>query len=428
MGQGKKNHLNVTAKIFVALYQAATWLAAELAVPYLRLTYGASDLPGSYQERYGKWKGTLPDEFIWFHGASVGEVNSLIPVIKAWRAKHPNIHTLLTATTTTGLERGKESVHEVHLLPFDHRVFISKALGNTKPVRFVFGETELWPELLSYLNKKKVPCYLVNGRISARSFRRYQKVQKIISPTLQLLRRICVSTQESRDRFIALGADEKKVIITGNAKYDVVPRIDGRSPLEPFFQNVGVILTLGSLRPGEEKKWFPVIARLINSSQYSDLRVLIVPRHREKFQEFANALNQHRIAFDAYSKLLGLPSKKSVILVDAMGNLERAYSCSRMSFIGGTLFSEHGGHNPLESAMYKNALLLGPYGETIQEVRQSLLNNNAVMIVRNEFEIEAALTRLLNDKNLAHTMGEGAFSVWEKYRGATARILEAIED
>jgi len=398
----------------------------SLSAPILLLPYFAWKSKGIAQlsERTGSWKLTLPDGFAWFHGASVGEVNSLLPVIKRWREIHPEVFTLLTATTTTGINRGKEAVHETRLLPLDHPRYIARALNGAIPRIFVFGECELWAELLTYLQNRGVKTFLINGRMSERSVRRYRHFTGILVPVISRVSHLCVGTEASRKRFVSLGADKGRSTVTGTSKYDIEPKeIRKRGAESKFFKVAGKILVLGSIRPKEEEIWFPPLKDILSSE--SSLRVIVAPRHPEKFVYFAEQLEKYGIDFARYSE--GLPTSHSCLLLDTLGQMERAYSEAELSFVGGTLFPEYGGHNPLEAAMYSNGIVLGPHGSTIEEVRSDLEKADAAERVESVNDVQEVVSILLTNKNRIDRKGTNAYGVWQRYRGATSRIIEILE-
>ncbi|NDC37008.1 MAG: hypothetical protein EBZ48_03030, partial [Proteobacteria bacterium] len=185
-----------------ALYQVAMPALAYCAAPFFYLhPRGRLRL----NERYGHWN-LPPGSYLWLHGASLGEVQGLIPLCTYIRERFPAKRLLLTATSPTGLEAGRSYVHEVRLLPFDAPALIRRALTGVSVEGFIFGETELWPTLLSSLEKRQVPRCLVNARISDATSGIYLFFGNLFRPHMQALSCICAGDEGSMQRLLNLGA------------------------------------------------------------------------------------------------------------------------------------------------------------------------------------------------------------------------------
>jgi 3-deoxy-D-manno-octulosonic-acid transferase len=411
------------ASTLETVYDVAVRVASYIALPFFLLsTRGKTRV----SERFGAWNLNIQEPFIWVHGASVGEVGSLLPIIKRIRDAHPEVKILLTSTSATGLERGAGAADESKLLPFDCMAAIEKALGNATPKLFVFGETELWPSLLRFLSTRRVPCIMVNGRISARSLKRYQVLLPLFSRALARITQLHVSNDASKDRFIALGADPEKLFVSGNAKYDRNGRkwIEESSRTKSTFFKEGVpILTLGSIRPGEEEIWFPAIARVLRERL---LNVVIAPRHKEKFEFFSEALGRAGISFRRWSAN-GSEKSIPVLLLDAMGELERFYAVSELAFVGGTLVPEYGGHNPLEPAQYRCCVVLGPYGSVIEEIRADLRAASALHEIRDVEDAYQLMLKYISSPESFESCRQQARVVWDRYSGAASRVAGELE-
>ena len=406
-----------------AFYSGAVLVMSMIAAPILALSArGRKRL----NERFGEWAPLPEDEFVWFHGASIGEVAGLMPLMKLWRRQFPRMKILLTATSITGLERGAAAADEVRLLPFDSNPYIRNALKGRLPVKFIFGETELWPALLEYLALYGVPAYLVNARISDRSLARFRRLGFLFRPALQTLHAVVASTQKAASRFVELGAVQSCVRVVGNAKYDVSPEVKTAEEAAKIKQSLLVsrdpVITLGSIRPGEERVW----ARALKRYAGKGVSFVIAPRHQEKFEHFAAFFAGLELKFDRFTQLEGKPSSKPLLLLDSMGQLERVYSFSDIAFVGGTLVSGYGGHNPLEPAMYSACVALGPYGPVIAELRETLIEEGAVALLRSAGDVEDLCEALIKNSTACHDCGRRAHRVWLKHSGAAARIMDVI--
>ncbi len=383
---------------------------------------------GGLKERVGIWSKGGARQFVWFHGASLGEVHGLIPLMKEWRSRRPADKILLTATSTTGVEKGRAYSDEAHLLPLDNPISIRLALRGRVPSSFIFGETELWPTLLSYLHKKGVRIHMVNGRISTKSVARYGWIRPWIVPALEVIDSVCVVSEGAKLRFQKLGVSSHKITVTGNAKYDhddtSFEEGNKRFLREEILGNSYPVATFGCMRPGEEKIAFPAIKKVID--QQSALNIIIAPRHQEKFSYFAEALREAGISFRTFSSEELRSPSGGVLLLDAMGELARMYQLSDVGVVGGTLLPHYGGHNPFEPAQYQTCVVLGPYGEVIEELREDLRTGNGLIEVTNSEEIESLLVELSKSPEKFYNIGKRSREVWNCHKGAQARIFERI--
>ena len=377
-------------------------------------------------ERLGHWNIKSEKPLVWFHGASAGEISGLIPIIERYKAAGGKSAILVTATTSTGVEQAAKFADYCKLLPFDARAYLNRALSGLKIEKFIAAETELWPGLLHFLHQKNIPAYLVNARISKYSIRRYQFFRPIVQRPICSFEKIICANQQSRDRFITLGAEQSKVVIGGNSKYDKLPSvksaIEAQNLRAEFFKKDAPVLVLGSLRPQEEVGWFSALQRIAQTGK--DLAVVIAPRHKEKIEYFASALAQAGLAFSKRSENQPVEqSGLSIILLDTFGELERIYSFADLVFIGATLV-DIGGHNPLEAAAYGAAVAVGPYTSNVSDIVEAMEQSDGLLSVRTEAEILALLQKLLLKDPILKSIGLAGKQVWHTQVGAAERIAK----
>ncbi len=398
-----------------AVYNIAGVVLPPIAAPFfLCHSRGKRRL----SERFGCWN-VQSDNLLWFHGASVGEVIGLLPIIDGCRSRFPNYQILLTATSPTGLDLALGKTDFQALLPFDNAIWLKKAIKGLGIKAFIFGETEIWPTLLDILGD--VPRILVNGRCSDATLRIWDKkvIKPVITECLASLDAVFAINQKYADRFSQHGA--KNVSVNGNTKYDSEPSIKSKQEAAElkasFFKDDLPTLILGSLRPGEEDIWFPALKR-------EDINVLVAPRHQEKFEYFATKLAEYKIDFARRSKN---DKTKRVVLLDTMRELEKAYSFADLAFIGATLVPKLGGHNPLEAAAYGVPIVIGPYYENIDNIVAELNSAKGVFIIQSETNVKKILDRLVEKDPDLISAGQAAKAVAERQRGACKRILDRIE-
>ncbi len=407
------------------LYDFLTIVIAFLLYPFLRIhSRGKRRL----SERYGNWKNVANEEVYWFHGASIGEVKGLLPLIRVLRSHQPQARILLTATSPTGLDAASDEVDAAFLMPFDHLLFLKKPLSKLRVRAFIFGETELWPNILSLLTNKGVPLHLVNGVISDKSFYWYRKLRTLFMTALGHVQTLSISDQKSFSRFLELGAVKERMQVTGNAKHDRVLKITSKDTAtelkKQFFLEGGRVLTLGSMHPGEIEYWFPVLKEALVT--YDQLSILIAPRHREKFSYFHDELMRYGFSFTSRSKMLqGEGACLPVCLLDTYGELEDAYSFSNAAFVGGT-FVDIGGHNPFEPASYGVLPVVGPYVHKISPLVKELADEDACIELPDISGVRKFLKAFMEDEQKIQDAGERARRVFQKHQGAAERIYKQI--
>ena len=409
-------------KLIPTLYGAVVTAMAPIAVASLALKpRGRANL----HHRLGLWGLESGRKYVWFHGASAGELRGLIPVLKGWRDRFPEDSLLVTATTVTGLEAIQGLADEYRILPFDAPIFIRAALDSVNIRLFIATETELWPALMSYLKKRRIPRCLINARISQRSFPKYLRVKKVIAPALHSFNWIAAGDEESLERIRTLTGDAMKGELLGNTKFDVErgALTQGEDPFwEGYHRDTRVTIVLGCVRPGEEAWWFNAFKKIIEQSR--DFRIVIAPRHREKFDYFAEKITEFKFPFIRRSRDLYDP-KVPVVLLDQFGELPSVYHGATLSFIGATLVPL-GGHNPLEAAAWGSFVAVGPSCDTYETIVKALVKGGGGAIVSNEQEIEQLVIIAVVDPEGMQERGRAGIRVWESQQGATDRILSRL--
>jgi 3-deoxy-D-manno-octulosonic-acid transferase len=382
-------------------------------------------------ERFGSW-GSLPGELSWFHGASLGEVKGLLPLV---RTLTPHLEgTLLTATSAPALHLAGDDVSLTRLLPFDSRWWLSRALARSRIRLFVSTETELWPTLTYMLSQNGVPLYHVNARISEYTFPRYYKVRRLIVDVLHRYKRIYVSDEASMDRFSGLGVASDILTLVGNTKYDAVPKFSYPFSREPMrrkwwkatdVSDNDIVVTLGSLRPGEEEHWFPAIVKLLR--RYPRLKVVVAPRHNEKIDYFKDALTRFGLSYALLSQVLTSSNSVSspILLLDISGYLEDAYALSSLAFIGATLV-DIGGHNPLEACAYGTPVVVGPHHSVIKEVVQRLVSARVCTVVTGCNDIERLVELAHRNDGSEVEVRQRTRDTWLSFQGVAKKIVDDI--
>ena len=377
---------------------------------------------------------------IWIHALSVGEVLSAHPLVKELRLARPSITLIFSASTKTGEELARNVMaKEVDLfIPFPLDIFsvARKFINLIAADLFVLVETDFWPNFIHTINRKGTPAILVNGRISQKSFARYQRFRFIFLPMFKIFKFISMQTESDAKKMIALGVNADRVKALGNLKYDaVLPDMVGwdqeQRPTSFYRQQFGispekVVWIAGSTHPGEEVAILTAYKRL--SLLFPDLFLVVAPRDVERgreVKEIADKLGltvRLRTAPLQDEEFPGAP----LLILDTMGELSRMYSFCNIAFIGGSLVPD-GGHNPLEPAAFAKPILFGPYMDDFTEIASDLLEKDAAIVCHDEDEIFEVMKKLLVNHSIQKQMGEDAQALVIQHRGVTKRHIEIIQ-
>jgi len=360
---------------------------------------------------------------VWIHAVSVGEVIAISSLIKSL-AKEYDI--LLSTITDTGnqvaSQRFKDLPVKIIYLPLDCPFAIKRTLRTFNPSALLIAETEIWPNLI-LTSSKKIPVFLINARISDKSFRRYKKIKFFLKPILSSFSLIAVQDEKYKNRFKDLGAPEDKIVVTGNTKFDIeIPYISF------LWENLvpRPIIVAGSTHFPEEKLITETFLKIPISSS-----LFIVPRHPERYKEVERIINsmideKNEIGFYKLSELpLDMRSYfKIIILVDQMGILGSLYRIADIAIIGGS-FIPHGGQNPLEAIYWKKPVIFGPSMENFPFIEE-FLERGACLQTEKE-ELKDLLEDLLKNPDKRIELGEKAYQILKQKTGATEKILSLLK-
>ncbi|MBN2227347.1 MAG: hypothetical protein JW763_08275 [candidate division Zixibacteria bacterium] len=362
----------------LTLYRVFTFLVYYLSLPVLFWTrlldsrkwhnrLGYFDLYGMDRE---------PEDIsrpVWLHASSMGEVQVMGILAERLRKQNPDIELFVTVMTETGYARACEIMggpHAVGFLPLDYHAPIKRFLHTITPRAAVFIETEIWPNLVMALGQHAIPIFLANGRLSEKSSRRYYAFRSGLRRVLGQYTRLMVQSDIDRTRYEHIGAPGERVEVFGSLKFDApVQRLTPEQKAAirarlPFSENCR-LLVAGSTRNGEHEKILAVFQQL--HQQCDDIRLLMVPRHLDKLDAIAKAIQERGLNGVRYSEDKTKRDDIAVVLVDVMGILNDLYGIAEIAFVGGTL-TDIGGHNILEP-VWKGVPVV--YGPSVANVRDS---------------------------------------------------------
>jgi 3-deoxy-D-manno-octulosonic-acid transferase len=374
---------------------------------------------------------------IWFHGVSVGEIHLLRQVVARHRRRHPDGQFIISTTTDTGFEEARKHFPDLHVIfwPFDFSWAVARALREIAPSLVVLAEGEIWPNFLLAAKRRGVPVAVINGRMSPRSLKRYQWLAPLVRPLFQQVDLLAMQTERYADGVRQLGAAAERVAVTGNVKFDGVnsERTNPKSLQVGRLLNVragDLIWIAGSTQAPEEEIALDIYRRV--KAAHPDLRLILVPRQRDRFDEVAKLLERSGLPYLRRSRLesrtpaLGL--RTSIILVDTIGELGALWGLADVAFVGGSMDGRRGGQNMIEPAAYGAAVLFGPHVWNFRETAEQLVQRRAALQVSDAVELEESLERLLSDPAERQQLGEAAQRYVQEQQGATERTLDLLDE
>ncbi|MBN1457643.1 MAG: 3-deoxy-D-manno-octulosonic acid transferase [Sedimentisphaerales bacterium] len=390
---------------------------------------------GGFRDRFGCIKRLSPDKkSIWIHAVSVGEVNATRTIVARLKQVLPDHEIVISSTTDTGYARAKALYNnelKVFYFPFDLYLVMSKAFKNIKPDICLLMELEVWPNFTHIANKLSVPVVVVNGRLSDKSFPRYKLIKSLTKHMFKKVDLFLAQTSEYANRFIELGACPEKVIVTNSLKYDtaqITDKIEGADELtqqlnlgpEPFW-------VAGGTGPSEEGFVLDIFTNL--KKEFNDLRMAIVPRKPERFNETANLIEQSKFTFARLSKVksqkFSSTEKADIILGDTMGDLKKFYSLADIVFVGRSL-TPMGGSDMMEPTALGKCTIFGPYTFNFKQTVEALLAGKGAIEVKNPAQLLDAVKKCLLDKNFRQNIANNGKDVIRQNQGATKKSVDEI--
>jgi 3-deoxy-D-manno-octulosonic-acid transferase len=400
---------------------------------------------GKYRQGFAaKFLGAVPIRHsnrpcIWFHAVSVGEINLLGVALKAASRHRPDVECVISTTTMTGyaLARQKYAHHPIFYCPLDFTWAVRRAMRRIRPSLLVLAELELWPNLIRAAREANARVAIINGRLSERSFRGYQRIRRLLQPVLTQIDAIAAQNDRYAKRFIRLGAPTDRVHVTGSLKFDGAS-LDRDNPLTDRLRKLAgiaaddIIFLAGSTQAPEEQLAVDAFRAL--TEKHPRLRLIIVPRHPHRFDEVAALLDQSSLAWQRRSALSSnhqsaflTPHSSRILLVDTIGELGGWWGTATIGFVGGSLFSSRGGQNMIEPAAYGVAVSFGPNTQNFRDVVEMLLSNRAAVRVNSGSELTGFVRRCLEDHGYAAALGANAAAVVKAQQGATERTWKLLE-
>jgi 3-deoxy-D-manno-octulosonic-acid transferase len=409
------------------LYRFASAAAQPLLPLWLRwrAAKGKED-PARLRERYGYASHARPaGALLWLHAASVGEANSILPLIGALRLRLPQLNLLLTTGTTTSAALMKQRLPQgvIHqYVPLDTPEFTQRFLLHWRPEVALFVESELWPNLIAAADRIQCLMGIINGRMSARSFAGWQRRPGMIRALLSRFNIIFAQSSADAERYKALGA--RRVECVGNLKYDAPALSCDEAELLALRQQLQgrPVWLAASTHPGEEAM-IAAAHRLLAATR-PGLLTIIAPRHPARGAEIAALCRTHApVAQRSLGEAIG--AKSGFYIADTLGELGLFYRLSEIAFMGGSLVA-HGGQNPLEPARLSCAIASGPHVHNFEDIYRELAQAGACEMLEDDSALAGTIDRLLRDATRRASMGRQARLVVEAHAGSNELLLSRL--
>jgi len=422
-----------------SLYSVLVMIVAVVASPwfiYQALRYK------KYVGSLGQRMGYLPvsfnmdgDESIWVHAVSVGEVLTARPLISELKRRYPHLRMFLSTTTMAGQQLARRSVRDVDAVfyfPFDFGFVVKRTLDLVRPRLFIMMETEIWPNLLRECHARGVKTVVANGRLSARSFPRYRMIRPMMRRVLNHIDRFLVQSEESARRFIDLGADPARVVVTGSLKFDSLEasstalQARARDRVLRYFRvpNARPVIVAGSTMKGEETAVLRAFRKL--RAKAPNTLLILAPRNPERFAEADQLARAEGWKVAKRSDLaIDTEPRVDVVVLDTIGELATVYQLGTVVFVGGSIAAT-GGHNILEPAVFGKPIVFGPHMENFLEIAEAFVTNGAGVQLAGEEELEEAFVSLMGDPVRRARLGAAARALVEANRGANEKSVTVL--
>ncbi len=404
-------------------------------------------LPKALRE---KIRGERP---IWLHAVSVGEVAASKKLIEGLHGAFPDKKIIISTVTPTGNKIAFSIAGSRDLLiylPLDFSFIVKRVVSIINPSILIIAETEIWPNLISVISKRRIPIVTVNSRISDSSFKGYRMLKFLISPLLNKISFFCAQAKTDAERLAALGVKEDKIEVTGNMKFDNANignmGKDGGDYAKIYREKLRLkaedkLLIAASTHSGEEEIILNIYKNL--KSEFSSLKLLIAPRHPHRAKDVGKLAREYGFAPLSVSQLASLSvcqlkekpanrptgqpaNKQEVFILDTIGQLIYFYAASDIVFMGGSLIKK-GGHNILEPAFFAKPVVFGPHMFNFRDMTALFLSAEACVQAQDAGALQEKIKILLADSIKAADLGKRAKELLEKNKGATARNLSRIK-
>jgi 3-deoxy-D-manno-octulosonic-acid transferase len=381
-------------------------------------------------ERFGYMDRKLEARSIWVHAVSVGEVQAAAALVRALQSRYPDKPLVFTTMTPTGSQQIRDLFGDTVVqsyVPYDHASAVRRFFDWANPELAIIIETEIWPNLFRECGLRDIPLVLASARVSPGSVSRYRRLVSLFSETLSHGIVIAAQTETDAARFRSLGANAKRIHVTGNIKFDfdLDPEVPGKGRTFRDEQaRQRPLWVAASTHAEEEQMILSAHQRVITA--YPDALLLMVPRHPERFQAVASLIERNGMKYVTRSSGARCDSGTQVFLGDSMGELTTFYAAADVAFVGGSLVPV-GGHNLLEPAALGLPVLTGPHTFNAPDIAELLVEDGCAQVVETGDELAGRVIALLGDAADRDRRGGVGRQVVENNRGTLQRVLNMVD-
>lgn len=372
---------------------------------------------------------------IWVHALSVGEVMSASTLVQHLRVHHPDAKLFFTASTLTGFQTAHrlfaDQPVDLGYFPYDWIWAVRKVSAKIRPTQVIITETDIWPTFLWEMQRRRVPVYLVNLRVSDRTWKNYRRFRWLAKSLYAVFERVCVQTPKEMERLIELEVPDDRICITGNLKFDGAQSEAIAKQASVCFDDLNIpaghrIIVAGSTHEGEEAIMCEALKPILWKD--SGITLMVVPRDPGRSLAVQSICRQYGLDVQLFSRIAAMQDRPfpQVVVVDAIGLLKDLYRLAYFAFIGGSM-APFGGHNPLEPAFWGKAILFGNDMSDFALISDYLLIGGGALQVNDVKQLHSTAMQLLNNPDMVLRMGAQALEVANSHRGAVYRTLSHLE-
>lgn len=409
------------------------------------LIFAIFSLPGWLWQRLarGKYRSSLlsrlgitlpsfsPQEgqnVIWIHAVSMGETRAIVSLFRKIRQTFPHDAIVISTTTETGQQEAKRSMPDADahfFLPLDFSWAIKRFMKKIRPTSLILSESDFWYHLMKIAKERGVKIALVNGKVSDRSSRRFQKFPFLTRRLFSLVDLFCLQSERYCQRFAAMGIPKEKLSVTGNLKLDSLVKTMEAEQVQLLRKTLQIskqdpILVIGSTHAPEEEWLLSALEPVWN--KIPQLKVLLVPRHPERFESVAKLLKKKDIAFQRFSQQ---SDAQRLVLIDAMGLLNPCYQIATVAIVAGSYVSHIGGHNLYEPIQHHIPVFFGPHMHGQLDIKELIVTSQAGKEVTLE-ELPKTLIHILTTPSEYQSYKEACSRLIASVQGSTQRTFEHI--
>jgi 3-deoxy-D-manno-octulosonic-acid transferase len=424
------------------LYNLLFGLFFALSAPYYFLKmWRRGNWREGFSQRFARYSNKTKQSItnrhvIWIHAVSVGEVNVCTQLIRALEPRVPNMKLVVSTTTSTGMgelrKRLPSHIEKIYY-PIDRRKNVQRALSTMHPEAIILVEAEIWPNFLWRALDQKIPIFLINARLSERSYRGYRRFGFLFRDIFRGFSGVGCQNEADAERLRRLGFRHEAVHVVGNLKFEPA-KLDERQNFsaESLLKQIGVppdalILVGGSTHAGEEEMLGKIFLNL--KPKFPKLFLVVVPRHFERGREAGRDLKNAGVKFIFRSEVSVstalAPNSVDCLLVNSTGELREFYKEAAIVFVGKSMLAE-GGQNPIEPAEAAKAVVFGPHMKNFEAIVHALVQGGGAWQVTNPSELEWAFEELLHHPEKRTQLGRNALRIVQENSGPIERTVEMI--